>query len=273
MTTDWVVTFTFDADPSMETMDAWETQLEGFDALVSRVPQRGIDVMVYAPGHLGIFDALAKMDGEVMPVVQAGTPIAVEIVTEPEHRRRAQAFTTPELMSAAEIAEELGISRQRVHQLRATAGFPAPLADLRGGAVWDAAAVRKFAQTWERRPGRPRVIAPQGIPSAEQFGRPTVTSIDPVSRKEGDVSWRIENPTKNRFVLRNVGHDVAENVAVDVSRIDAITRDMPRSGVVDPGEGLDMMLIAAWGHPLPNQLYVRWAGQDDWVAVPLTPAQ
>ena len=30
MTADWVVTFTFDADPSMETMDAWETQLEGF---------------------------------------------------------------------------------------------------------------------------------------------------------------------------------------------------------------------------------------------------
>lgn len=50
MTADWVVTFTFDADPSMETMDAWETQLEGFDALVSRVPGHGIDVTVYAPG-------------------------------------------------------------------------------------------------------------------------------------------------------------------------------------------------------------------------------
>lgn len=143
MTADWVVTFTFDADPSMETMDAWETQLEGFDALVSRVPGHGIDVTVYAPGDWSVFDALAKMVGEVMPVVQAKSPIAVQIISEPEHRLRAEAFTTPELMSAAEIADELGVSRQRVHQLRSTAGFPAPLADLRGGAVWDAAAVRR----------------------------------------------------------------------------------------------------------------------------------
>lgn len=62
----------------------------------------------------------------------------------------------PELMSAAEIADELGVSRQRVHQLRELAAFPAPLADLRGGVVWDAAAIRKFAQEWERKPGRPR---------------------------------------------------------------------------------------------------------------------
>jgi hypothetical protein len=61
----------------------------------------------------------------------------------------------PELMSAAEIAVELGVARQRVHQLRSTAAFPAPLAELRGGAVWDAAAVRKFAREWERKPGRP----------------------------------------------------------------------------------------------------------------------
>lgn len=108
MTAAWVVTFTFDADPSMETMDAWETQLEGFDALVSRVPGHGIDVTVYAPGDWSVFDALAKMVGEVMPVVQAKSPIAVQIISEPEHRLRAEAFTTPELMSAAEIADELG---------------------------------------------------------------------------------------------------------------------------------------------------------------------
>lgn len=262
MTTDWVVTFTFDADPSMETMDAWETQLEGFDALVSRVPGRGIDVTVYAPAHLGIFDALSKMDGEVMHVVQAGTPIAVEVVTESEHRRRAEAFTTPELMSAAEIADELGVSRQRVHQLRSTAGFPAPLADLRGGAVWDAAAVRKFAQTWERKPGRP--------PSASVRGTFSWTGTVRGSTPR-NIRWRVENPEKYRFVLRNIGDDIAENVELDLSRIDAITRNLPRTAVVHPGEGFDVELISAWGHPLPNQLYVRWAGQNDWVAVPLTP--
>ncbi|GAB4621016.1 hypothetical protein MOKP38_45590 [Mycobacterium avium subsp. hominissuis] len=60
------------------------------------------------------------------------------------------------MMRAAEIADELGVRRQRVHQLRHLAAFPAPLAELRGGAVWDAAAVRKFADNWTRKPGRPR---------------------------------------------------------------------------------------------------------------------
>jgi len=255
----------------METMDRWEAQLEGFDATVARVPERGITVTVYAPGDLALFDALSKMQGEVPHIVDS-EPVGVEIVTEAEHRRRADYYTMPELMSAAEIAEELGVSRQRVHQLRSTTGFPEPLADLRGGAVWDAAAVRKFAETWERRPGRPRLITVHGIPSAEQFGRPTLTLIDPTSENEADVvRWRIENPTKNHFVLRNVGNNAAENVEVDVSRIDAITRDMPSGASVQPGEGIDLLLVPAWGRPLPNQLYVRWAGLDSWTAVPLVP--
>jgi hypothetical protein len=39
--------------------------------------------------------------------------------------------------------------------LRQNVAFPAPLAELRGGAVWDAAAIRKFAEGWDRKPGRP----------------------------------------------------------------------------------------------------------------------
>jgi hypothetical protein len=259
VTTDWVITFTFDADPPMETMDKWETQLEGFDASVARIPARGVDVTVYAPGHLSMFDALSKMQGEVLHVVDVGQPVGIEIVTETEHQRRADAYTMPELMSAAEIADELEISRQRVHQLRSSAGFPKPLADLRGGAVWDAAAVRKFAQTWERKPGRP----PSGS------GRLSIRAAATGEGRVSDVRWRIENPSKNLFVLRNVGNDTAENIEIDIARIDAITRDLPNGASVQPGEGLDMMLIGAWGHSVPNQLYVRWAMHPEWQAVPL----
>ncbi|KAF3417692.1 hypothetical protein BIT17_3317 [Mycobacterium tuberculosis variant bovis] len=39
----------------------------------------------------------------------------MQIISEPEHRLRAEAFTTPELMSAAEIADELGVSSQESH--------------------------------------------------------------------------------------------------------------------------------------------------------------
>jgi hypothetical protein len=153
---DWVITFTYDAEPPMETMDGWQARLENFDGSVARIPGRGIDVTVYAPASLSIPDAIAKTIDEVTHVVEIDAPIGIEVITEHEHARRAEVPTMPELMSAADIAEELGITRQRVHQLRKHAGFPAPLAELRGGAVWDAAAVQKFVDEWERAPGRPR---------------------------------------------------------------------------------------------------------------------
>ena len=154
MATDWVITFTFNVDPSMETMDEWESKLEAFDGSVARTPSRGVDVTVHTSGAHS-FDALNKMANEVGPALELGPPVGIGVVTELEHARRAETPTMPELMSAAEIADELGVRRQRVHQLRHTAAFPAPLAELRGGAVWEAAAVRKFARGWERKPGRP----------------------------------------------------------------------------------------------------------------------
>lgn len=56
-------------------------------------------------------------------------------------------------MGAAEIAALLGVSRQRVHQLRSTyRDFPEPISVLATGPVWDAADVR----AWQRKhPDRP----------------------------------------------------------------------------------------------------------------------
>jgi hypothetical protein len=260
MSDEWVITLSYDLTASMEEMDRWAHQLEQFDGTVAQIPRRGVvDVTVHAPAYMDIWDAGRKMADELEHVVGV-MPSAVEIITEQELYRRAAEPTLPELMSAAEIADELGISRQRVHQLRSTAGFPAPLADLRGGAVWDAAAIRKFAQTWERKPGRPRAEA-----AKTEIAEPTAPT-------PGDVAWRIENPSKQRFVLRNIGGDVAEHVEIDASRVEVIHRNLPKAAIVRPGEGTDMLLAATFGHPLPNQLYVRWAGQPDWVAVPLQPA-
>lgn len=152
---DWVMTFTYDADPSVEILDSWEAQLEDLDASVSRVPERDVvNVTIFISCDSTLMDAATKL-AEVVDGVVGAEPIGAEVLQESEWERRAESATMPELMSAAEIADELGVSRQRVHQLRDTAAFPAPLVELRGGAVWDAAAVRKFGQEWQRKPGRP----------------------------------------------------------------------------------------------------------------------
>ncbi|WP_244602426.1 hypothetical protein [Mycolicibacterium sp. NCC-Tsukiji] len=82
-------------------------------------------------------------------------PIGVEAVTAAVYAQRAEAPTMPELMSAAEIAEELGVTGQRVHQLRNTRGFRRRWPTFGAVLCGDAAAVRKFDREWSRKPGRP----------------------------------------------------------------------------------------------------------------------
>lgn len=62
------------------------------------------------------------------------------------------------LAGVAEAAELLGVSRQRIAEIRKDhKAFPAPVADLAAGPVWDRAELERFDRTWERkRTGRPR---------------------------------------------------------------------------------------------------------------------
>ncbi len=157
MRRNWVVTLSYAADPDMDTMDRWEDELDGFDATIARVPDRGVDVVLHADDTT-LDDALKRARRSATKVVP-GDPIGIAATTEEEHLRRADAIGFPKLMSAAEIAVELGISRQRVHQLRSNADFPGPLADLRSGPVWDARDIRRFARQWARQPGRPAAVS------------------------------------------------------------------------------------------------------------------
>lgn len=150
---DWVVTLTYATEPSAGEMDQWEDALADLNALVARVPGHGIDITLHCDDCT--FDRALTLARTRSGAVVPDGPIGVTVMTEKEHLRSAATMAVPELMSAAEIAEELGVSRQRVHQLRTHDSFPPPLADLRGGAVWNAQAIRRFARRWERKPGRP----------------------------------------------------------------------------------------------------------------------
>jgi len=62
--------------------------------------------------------------------------------------------STPQagLAGVAEVAEILGVSRQRVAEIRKDhEAFPAPVADLKSGPVWDRAEVERFERGWERK--------------------------------------------------------------------------------------------------------------------------
>lgn len=101
-----------------------------------------------------------------------------------------------------------------------------------------------------------------GIPSEEAFGEMTV-------QQAPNVDWRIERPQGDRYVLRNIGTDVADHVDVDETQLPPIHRNLPSDAIIRPGEGHDMLIKGVWGHPMPNQIYVRWAGHPEWKAIPL----
>ncbi len=148
----WVVTFTFERGPDEEQLVGWEERLADHDGSVGQ-HDHGFDATVYV-NAANLFEAVDLARGMVGPVIDHPS-IGVEVVTETEWFRRAAAPTLPEIVSAGEVAEILGVSRQRVHQLAKSAGFPAPLLSLRTGPLWHAVAIRKFAEGWERKPGRP----------------------------------------------------------------------------------------------------------------------
>jgi hypothetical protein len=57
-----------------------------------------------------------------------------------------------ELVSTVEIADLLGVTRQRVDQLSRTEGFPEPKAELAIGRVWERAEVVAWARAAGRLP-------------------------------------------------------------------------------------------------------------------------
>lgn len=63
------------------------------------------------------------------------------------------------LMGTAEVSAYLKLKhRSQVQQLRQadSLGFPPPVASLRMGPVWLAQDIEKWAEGWDRKPGRPR---------------------------------------------------------------------------------------------------------------------
>lgn len=85
---------------------------------------------------------------------------AAEAMTTEEQDRRLAEPLIPALVGAADAAEILGVSRQRVHQLHTeNPRFPEPVAQLRMGPIWLRASIEAFARSWSRKPGRPAASA------------------------------------------------------------------------------------------------------------------
>ena len=158
MSTTWAVTMTLRGSPSESILVELDEHLP-WDGIVAAIPRLGqftVTVMINAPD---LEKAANVAVGEVLEMVRPfmdGEPVGVETVELDEYDRRADEPTIPEIVSSPEVAELLGVTRQRVHQLLTdNPRFPQPFMRVGSGPLWIADAIRKFDQQWERKPGRP----------------------------------------------------------------------------------------------------------------------
>lgn len=173
----WVVTLRYNlAEIDQAALISWEDRLVDIDATTGRIPGVAATLTVYieADDPVAAVQAAASV---VRPVTEVA-PIAVEAIDEQAYLDGADEPNLPDLVSAAEVADQLQISRQRVHQLQSTAGFPEPLYRLRTGPVWDARAIEAFATRWDRRPGR---RAAEAEPRRTAAVRKSATSRTPAA--------------------------------------------------------------------------------------------
>lgn len=100
---------------------------------------------------------------------------------------RSQGPQVPELAGLAEIADILGVSKQRVRELAAQDdAFPQPVAELKGGAIYVKPMIEEFKKHWTRQPGRPTKAQAQ-----------VTTELAHIPKVKGNVHQQIFRSTFN----------------------------------------------------------------------------
>lgn len=113
--------------------------------LAPEVVSMGVELFAQALEKVGSFEA---------------TPVRVTVETEAHHERELERRRDEwALVGLAEIAAILGVSKQRVGELRRRPDFPRPVAELASGPVWKLSMLKRFVAGWQRKPGRPRRVS------------------------------------------------------------------------------------------------------------------
>jgi hypothetical protein len=98
----------------------------------------GLDYVRSALRAIGIDSALTHVDAD----------------TDEEMAARLREVSLPRLVGITEIANYLGVTRQRASELGKSEGFPRAVTRLASGPVWLEASMLRFASNWKRTPGR-----------------------------------------------------------------------------------------------------------------------
>lgn len=98
-------------------------------------------------------DSRTTAHAEESAAIAQEHPVHNVLGTGREFRRLGPPFRTAWLAGAFEIQQRLGVNRQRVQQIVAEAGFPAPYATIKVGRIWLTADVERWIESVRRDAG------------------------------------------------------------------------------------------------------------------------
>jgi hypothetical protein len=124
---------------------------DGWDVRLSIDTEPGRDAGFYALTRGGtlILEYADKVGLPAWPVIRTE---AVEAET---FHAELEVTNFPDMLGTTEVTQVLGVTRQRLHELRASGRFPEPIAELAATPLWIRATVDSFLAGWSRKPGRP----------------------------------------------------------------------------------------------------------------------
>jgi hypothetical protein len=153
MTTWWSIEFDLDLGHPGTAEEAKAIEVSDESIAVSGAPS-GLVASTWV--EAANWEDAAEQGPKIALALEPYEIAGVRIRTEQRVDQELAQPTIPTLLGASEVADLLGVSRQRVHQLhRENAAFPPPLVEVAMGPLWDEQAIDKFAQAWDRKPGRP----------------------------------------------------------------------------------------------------------------------
>ena len=99
---------------------------------------------------------------------QVGLPPAALVSQQVVHadvfHAQLEAVSLSEMLGTAEVCDALGITRQRLHQLRQSGRFPEPDRQLTATPLWMRSTLKDFTVGWRRMPGpAPRPMDMDGL--------------------------------------------------------------------------------------------------------------
>jgi hypothetical protein len=158
---DWMVEVTFSVGTQLGDglMDVLSDKFDELDWTVAQPPDGYLSVFGASDDGEESFDAASRVADiskrTLLDLNIDGELERIAICTERWREKEVNDPSLPELLATKDISKVLGVSRQRVLQLRRDhPQFPDPVAHTGAGPLWTRSAIDWFASMWDRRPGR-----------------------------------------------------------------------------------------------------------------------